>query len=119
MATLYHITHREDWERALEEGVYRADTLSSQGFIHCSTYTQVQAVATRYYRGQIGLVLLQIDSRKVQPMVRFENLEGGTELYPHIYGPLNLDAVEKIIELVPGPDGLFTFFAEQAFPPGQ
>ncbi len=108
MIDIYHITHRLDWQKALEEGAYQADTRASQGFIHCSTRAQVAAVANRIYRGQHGLVLLEIDSRRVQPEIRFENLEGGVELYPHIYGPLNLEAVEKVVEFEPGTDGSFT-----------
>ncbi len=109
MIDIYHITRRTDWQKALEEGAYLADTLGSQGFIHCSTRAQVAAVANRIYQGQHGLVLLEIDSSRVQPEIRFENLEGGAELYPHIYGPLNLEAVEKVIEFEPGTDGQFTF----------
>ncbi len=108
MIDIYHITHRPDWQKALEEGAYQADSLASQGFIHCSTRAQVAAVANRMFRGQHGLVLLEIDSSRVQPEIRIENLEGGFELYPHIYGPLNLEAVEKVIEFEPGADGLFT-----------
>ncbi len=107
MIDLFHITQRSDWQKALEEGAYRADTLPSQGFIHCSTRAQVIVVANRMYRGQHSLVLLEIDSRRVQPEIRFENLEGGVELYPHIYGPLNLEAVQKVIEFEPGLDGFF------------
>ncbi len=108
MIDLFHITRRADWQKALEEGAYQADTLASQGFIHCSTRAQVVSVANRIYHGQHDLVLLEIDSRRVQPEIRFENLEGGTELFPHIYGPLNLEAVEKVVEFKPGPDGTFT-----------
>ncbi len=108
MIDMYHITRAKDWQKALEEGGYQADTLASQGFIHCSMRSQVVAVANRIYRGQHGLVLLEIDSGRVQPEIRNENLEGGAELYPHIYGRLNLEAVEKVIEFEPGPDGSFT-----------
>ncbi len=109
MIDLFHITRRRDWQKALEDGAYQADTLASQGFIHCSTRAQVASVANRMFRGQHGLVLLEIDSRRVQPEIRRENLEGGTELFPHIYGPLNLEAVEKVVEFEPGSDGQFAF----------
>ncbi len=108
MIDLFHITRRADWQKALEDGAYQADSLASQGFIHCSTRAQVVGVANNIYRGQHGLVLLEIDSRRVQPEIRHENLEGGTDLFPHIYGPLNLEAVEKVIEFEPGADGRFT-----------
>ena len=112
MIDIFHITRCADWQKALEDGAYQADTLASQGFIHCSTRAQVLGVANRMFRAQHGLVLLEIDSRRVQPEIRRENLEGGTELFPHIYGPLNLEAVEKVIEFEPGPDGTFSPPAE-------
>ena len=112
MIDIFHITRSEDWKNALEEGAYQADSLASQGFIHCSTRTQVTAVANRYYRGQRGLVLLEIASARVQAEIRWENLEGGAELFPHIYGPLNLEAVEKVIDFEPGEQGTFNFPAK-------
>ena len=108
MIDIFHITRSEDWKNALEQGAYRADSLASQGFIHCSSRAQVVATANRYYRGQPGLVLLEIASSRVQAEIRWENLEGGAELFPHIYGPLNLEAVEKVIEFGPGDDGTFS-----------
>jgi len=107
MIDLMHITERVNWLKALEAGSYRADSLETQGFIHCSTPAQVTATANRYYRGQRGLVLLCIDSRQLASEVRWENLEGGQEPFPHIYGPLNLEAVEKVAEFEPGTDGSF------------
>jgi uncharacterized protein (DUF952 family) len=107
MIDIFHITRRADWQKALEEGAYLTDTLASQGFIHCSTRAQVVEVANRMFCGQHDLVLLEIDSRRVQPEIRRENLEGGMELFPHIYGPLNLEAVEKVIAFEPGFDGQF------------
>ncbi len=112
MIDIFHITRSADWQKALEEGAYQADTLASQGFIHCSTRAQVVSVANRFYLGQHGLVLLEIDSRRVQPDIRRENLEGGAELFPHIYGPLNLEAVEKVVAFEPGDDGQFSLQVE-------
>lgn len=107
MIDLLHITHKEDWLKALAEGSYRADSLASQGFIHCSTPAQVAATANRFYHGQHGLVLLGIDSRLVQAEVRWENLEGGNDVFPHIYGLLNLEGVVKVSEFEPDQDGNF------------
>jgi uncharacterized protein (DUF952 family) len=104
---VYHITFKTDWDAALEKGVYTADSLAGDGFIHASTAAQVIATANRYYPGQTGLVLLEIECRKVPAEIRYENLIGGTELFPHIYGPLNLDAVASVTPLEPGLDGLF------------
>jgi uncharacterized protein (DUF952 family)/NTP pyrophosphatase (non-canonical NTP hydrolase) len=107
-AMILHITRREAWEHARGAGRYEADTLASQGFIHCSAPEQVIRVADAFYRGQKDLVLLVIDSARVEAEIRYENLEGGEERFPHIYGPLNVEAVVRVADFEPGPDGAFT-----------
>jgi uncharacterized protein (DUF952 family) len=109
---IYHITTRKDWLEAQRAGAYRADSLHSQGFIHCSTRAQILPVAGRYYPGRTDLMILSIEEEKVQSPVRYENLEGGAELFPHIYGELNLDAVAKAADFSPNDDGTFEFPAE-------
>jgi len=106
---IFHITTQADWQEAQRAGDYRADSLSSQGFIHCSTREQILPVAKRYYSGRSDLLLLCIETDRVSAPIRYENLEGGAELFPHIYGALNLDAVVKAAALQPQPDGTFTF----------
>ena len=109
---IYHITQRKAWELARSKGEYRGDTLDAEGFIHCSTSGQVVSVANSYYPGQHGLVLLCIDADKLQAELRYEGPAGppveGENLFPHIYGPLNTDAVTAVVDFEPGPDGLFS-----------
>jgi uncharacterized protein (DUF952 family) len=81
---ILHITKREQWEQAKVLGVYRGDTLDSQGFIHCSTPQQIVRVANALFHGQKGLALLCIDSDKVKAEIRYEGAEG-KEQYPHIW----------------------------------
>ena len=107
MATIFHITTRGEWERAQREGAYRARTLPSEGFIHCSRSDQVLRTANRLFRGQAGLVLLEIDPRQVGAEIRYENCEGGQEAFPHIYGALDLGAVVRVMAFEPGEDGSF------------
>lgn len=90
--TILHITTKKIWERAQQQGEYRGDTLDDEGFIHCSTAEQIDEVAQSFFKGRQGLVLLAIDTEKVQPEIKYEDAGNG-KLYPHIYGPLNLDAV--------------------------
>jgi uncharacterized protein (DUF952 family) len=104
---IFHITARKDWDDAQPGGPYQADSLSSQGFIHCSTQEQVIKVANARFHGKSELVLLVIDAEKVDQEIRFENLEGGTALFPHIYGALNIDAVIKVLEFQPLQNGDF------------
>jgi uncharacterized protein (DUF952 family) len=107
MATIFHITKRGEWERAGREGVYRTPTLPTEGFIHCSRSDQVVRVANTLFRGQAGLVLLEIDTRRVGAEIRYENCEGGQEDFPHIYGALDLGSVVRVLAFEPGEDGSF------------
>ncbi|MDP2673492.1 MAG: DUF952 domain-containing protein [Dehalococcoidia bacterium] len=109
---ILHITRRGDWEQAKSVRLYRGDTLDSVGFIHCSTENQVLTVANTSFRGQRDLLLLCIDLDKVGSEVRFEGPSAG-ELFPHIYGPLNLDAIVNVLEFTPGKDGTFQLPAGQ------
>ncbi|MEP6920316.1 MAG: DUF952 domain-containing protein [bacterium] len=107
MAIIFHITTREGWERARAQGSYRPEAFAAEGFIHCSTPTQVVHVANSRFRSHTGLVLLSIETERVAAAIRYENLEGGEQLFPHIYGALNLDAVLEAADFTPGSDGLF------------
>jgi uncharacterized protein (DUF952 family) len=98
MAEILHVTPRAGWEDAGAEGEYRGDTLATEGFLHCCLKGQLAGVVARYFRGQTGLVVLRIDPDKVKPPLRWENPPGSGEAFPHVYGPLNVDAV---IEAVP------------------
>lgn len=106
--TIYHITTPARWTAAQSQGKYSADSLASEGFIHCSKPDQVVDTANRYYPAQRGLLLLAIDPARVKAEVRLENTSGGTVLYPHIYGELNLEAVVAALPFEPDADGRFS-----------
>lgn len=109
MPVIFHITAREAWERARPAGTYRPEAFAADGFIHCSTREQVVRVADARFRGTRGLVLLCIDTDRVAAEIVYENLEGGRELFPHVYGGLNADAVAEVLGFEPGADGRFSF----------
>ena len=110
---IYHIATASDWAQAQAAGEYttstRGRTLAEEGFIHCSTAGQVAEVANMVYQGVPDLLLLAIDTGRVRPEIRVEQVAGSAEPFPHIYGPLNLDAVVEARRFVPGPDGRFAF----------
>lgn len=108
MSIIYHITRREQWDASQPGGVYRGDTLDTEGFIHCSTRAQVLSTAAAYFKGVRGLVLLEIDETRVHPEIHYEGTPGGKQ-FPHIYGPLNLDAVDRVLLFEPESDGRFVF----------
>lgn len=106
---ILHITTRAAWSAAGKAGQYEADSLAEQGFIHCSRESQVLRVANSYYAGQPGLVLLVIDPAKLSPELRWEpGTDLASELFPHVYGPVNLDAVVDVLPFEPNADGTFS-----------
>ena len=118
---IYHITRQQDWQNAQATGIYTADSLAQQGFIHASTREQVEDTAARFYSGQHGLVLLAIDTLRSRAEVRFDPvaLPTGETRFPHIYGPLNLDAVTGVAAFEPDSRGRFHFpedFGDEAAP---
>lgn len=105
-----HITALDRWREAAAAGSYRADSLDSEGFIHFSLPAQVEATANRFYRGAADLVLLIVETDKLTARLVFEppghpTVEG--EVFPHLYGELNADAVMRVVELIAQPDGSF------------
>lgn len=93
---IYHVTKAKAWEAAQAQQSYVPATFEKDGFIHCSIERQIEGVLERFYQGQTGLVKLKIEKAKVQRPVLFELAEDLNELFPHIYGPLNLDSVVAV-----------------------
>lgn len=104
---IYHILSRSDWAAAQADEVYRPASLETEGFIHCSTGGQVLRTANLYYAGRDDLLLLCIAVDQVQAEILYEDTAGAGMDFPHIYGPLNLDAVEKVFPLEMDPSGKF------------
>ncbi|MNL59300.1 hypothetical protein D3C87_1830140 [compost metagenome] len=114
MKTIFHITKTSDWEKAKYDGVYKAPSLDKDGFIHCSLAHQIPPVANFNFKGQQELVLLEIAQGKLTHDVKFEDLYGEGKDYPHLYGPLNLDAVLRVFPFPPKEDGTFVLPGELA-----
>jgi len=93
---LFHITSRGEWEDAQRSGEYRPRGFAREQFIHCSYAGQVVPVANRFYKGVRDLVLLEIEPARLTCRVIEENLEGGSEQFPHLYGPLPVSAVAAV-----------------------
>ncbi|HEV3381678.1 MAG TPA: DUF952 domain-containing protein [Trebonia sp.] len=111
MALIYHVTSPADWEAGRTAGAYttstRGKTLAEVGFLHGSSGSQIVAVA-RFIQGDAPdepLVVLVIDTNRLMSPVRHDQVPGWDEPFPHIYGPLNPDAVTAVIPVEPGPDG--------------
>ncbi len=101
MATIFHLALASDWAAAQDAGAYTMSTLgrtlAEEGFIHASRGDQWTAVRDRFYADVTEpLLLLQIDTDRLDvPVVEEPPAPGVTETFPHIYGPLAIDAVVK------------------------
>jgi uncharacterized protein (DUF952 family) len=111
---IYHITLRSAWIEAQKRGEYRAASLETEGFVHCSTNSQILPVAGKIFKGQRSLLLLVIDPSLLTSELKWEPPSGETppgvpegDLFPHVYGPINLDAVAKAVDLESTPDGSY------------
>ncbi len=98
---LLHITSSAGWAAARDGGRYEAPSLTGEGFIHCSTPTQLVATANRFYARQQNLVVLVIDPARLSAEVRLENTMGGEELFPHVYGAIEVSAVVDVHRWTP------------------
>jgi uncharacterized protein (DUF952 family) len=103
--TIYKICPASAWREAEREGVYRgsADDVRD-GFIHFSTASQVAETARKHFFGQKALFLIEVDADALGKALRWERSRND-ELFPHLYGPLDLAAVRGVLELGARSDG--------------
>lgn len=97
---IFHLAEGRHWEEAQRAGSYQRSTadrtLEDEGFIHCADEDQIAGVAAAFFAGRADLVLLVIDPSRLTSVVRRERPAGSDQDFPHLYGPLNLDAVVEV-----------------------
>ena len=96
MPTIFHITTAATWKEALNKGFYEASSLREEGFIHCCQKEQVEGVLQRYFQGYKDLFLVQVETDKLTSPFYYEWSPSVSDTFPHIYGPINLDAVVDV-----------------------
>ena len=94
---IYHIIYKSDYDLALGRGFYCPPSIEQEGFIHFSTEDQVDRSAKRFYADQADLLLLCVEESKINGEIVYEPSHG--EEFPHLYGNLNLDAIDEVITL--------------------
>ena len=105
MPTIYKICSASAWREAERAGLYRgSDDDARDGFIHFSTAAQVAETARKHFFGQTGLFLVAVDALALGASLRWEPSRGG-DLFPHLYGALDLGAVTAVHELHARADG--------------
>ena len=90
--TIYHIAQKADWQQAVLSGLYFPASFDQERFIHCSTSEQVEGVLERYFQNQ-SVLKLTIDAALLVHPPKFEWATSVNQLFPHIYGPINIEAV--------------------------
>lgn len=106
---IYHIAKKSDWSACANKAPYKPADFDKDGFVHCSDDHQVERVANWMFKGQKDLVLLKIDPTKLNARTIYESPQGTDEKFPHIYGPINLDAVVSVLSLPCDSTGKFNF----------
>lgn len=94
---IYHIVLPETWEKFKDENEYEAESLQTEGFIHCSYRNQLDEVLERYYKEAEKVLILHINSHYLNSKIVSEPSTGG-EFYPHIYGAINRTAIVDVEE---------------------
>lgn len=105
---IVHIARIPEWREAQRVGAYEPPSLDESGFIHFSRPDQVHLPANALFSGEPDLVLLWVDASRLRAELRLEPPEpGASHRFPHLYGPLNLDAVVAETRLAPWDEGEF------------
>jgi uncharacterized protein (DUF952 family) len=112
---IYHLTYRKNWKYALATGPYTAKSLEKEGYIHCSTASQIVPVAMDFFPGRRKLTILVIDETLLTSPLKWEAPSGGTpppgvpnkDKFPHVYGPINHEAVLKTLDMERDADDMF------------
>jgi uncharacterized protein (DUF952 family) len=94
---IYHVVLPDVWEKFKTEPSYQAESLQTEGFIHCSYKDQLETVLERYYKNAGTVLVLSIETDKLESKL-VEEPSTNDEVYPHIYGPLNTSAVVAVEE---------------------
>ena len=93
---IYHITAAASWEAQIASKAFSAESLENEGFIHACNAEQIAGVLDRYFKGMTDLLVLEIDESRLSAEIKYEGGGPTTELYPHVYGPIEKLAIVSI-----------------------
>lgn len=96
---IYHIVLPEIWENFKDKEEYEAESLLTEGFIHCSFAEQLDGVLQRYYSDAEKVLILTLETEKLSSKL-INELSTNNEIYPHIYGKINKSAIVEINERI-------------------
>lgn len=102
---IYLLSSQDEYQQALQSGQLLRDSITTEGFIHACPKNQLNRVANKFYKNTHKPLLLTVEKEKISSTVKYEPAKGG--LYPHIYGPLNINAVIKAEPISTNANGEF------------
>ncbi|NQY38285.1 MAG: DUF952 domain-containing protein [Alteromonadaceae bacterium] len=108
---IYLLSSQQEYDKAMDEGKLVRDSRKKGGFIHASPAAQLNRVANKHYLDKVDPLVLIVDKKQVTPEIKWEPATGG--LYPHIFDPLNMNAVVKSQKIAKGKYGLFNIKIDQ------
>jgi uncharacterized protein (DUF952 family) len=93
---IFHIVLKSDWDQQIDLPEYTAASLDIEGFIHASNLEQIAGTLNRFFASDMGnVVILKIDTTLLLPKMIYE--PAGDELFPHVFGGINKEAVVEIL----------------------
>lgn len=119
---IFHIVKKDKWDTYKSNTYYKPHSLEREGYIHCSFVDQIMKVADTFHKNQKDLLVIVINSKKLGNKLKVEDLFNLKEKYPHVYGVIPMNAIEKIVELMidehgdfikPNLDPVSSLFVEQ------
>jgi len=102
---IYLLSSQQEYQTAQTNGMLSRDSIAEEGFIHAAPKSQLTRIANKYYKNTVEPLILVVDKKKVEALVKWEPATGG--LYPHIYGILNFDAIVDVQKIALNTDGQY------------
>jgi uncharacterized protein (DUF952 family) len=93
---IFHVTTSDEWLAHRNLPTYKPNAFEKEGFIHCSTAAQLSGVLERYFAGKENLIILHIEESKLTSPLKYEAATNN-ELFPHVFGPINKEAIVNVI----------------------
>ena len=75
---IFHICRIDEWEHARKKGIYGGSSQDiDDGYIHFSTYDQVQKSASKHRAGQDNLVIVTVEAKRLGDALKWESSRDG------------------------------------------
>ncbi|MBP6386006.1 MAG: DUF952 domain-containing protein [Pseudarcicella sp.] len=98
MELIYHLVTPSRWDLFEKQDFFIPQDYENDGFIHCSTIEQVPRSLAKFYENEPEVLLLHVSVAQLKANLKYELASNG-QLFPHVYGPLNKDAVVDIVKI--------------------